>query len=75
MPSFLGVEMMLIPFFPDLAQHIVGGCGRQRLPGAEDPDTLLFGQGRGSANRTQGNFLTGAFQFQRITRSQVQFIP
>ena len=46
----------------------------QRLPRAQHPYALFFGQRRGGANRTQGDFITGAFQFQRVARPEVQFI-
>ncbi len=59
---------------PNLPQRFVRGCGRNRLAGAEDPDSLFCMQSGSSPSRPEHDAIFRALQFQRITRAKLHFV-
>ncbi len=75
MLSFALAEVGRVTFLTDLAQHLIRGRSAHGLPGTKYPDAVLFGERSRAPDRTQRDFLSGAFHFQVIARLQAEFFP
>jgi hypothetical protein len=68
-------QVRQVAFLADLAQQIVSGGGRQRFSGVQHPDAMLIPERPHATGRAEGNLLTAAFQFQCVSRFQLQCFP
>ena len=68
-------QVRQVAFLADLAQQIVSDGGRQRFSGVQHPDAMLIPERPHATGRTEDNLLAGAFQFQCVSRFQLQCFP
>lgn len=65
---------LLNTLLPELANCVIDGLGRDRLPRAKDPYALLFSQSGRASNRAEDDSVLKTFQLERVPCGKLQLV-